>query len=151
MGGFRTPARHQDAPRESAFFADRSRGSFLIDLGREISIAKVNSYSWHQHETNESHRHRARQQFTLYGYFGDQLPDLTRSPSESGWTRIARVNSDRFFEVVSALDRPAQQACSITAAQGEVGRYRYLLWEVRGHTFFGELDVFGSPTTELQR
>ena len=136
---------HQDAPGESAFFQDHTSGGLLMDLGSVVAISRINSYSWHQHETNESHRHRARQRFTLYGYSGDQLPDLTRPPRESGWTRIARVNSDRFFEVTTPLDRPAQQASSITAAQGEIGQFRYLLWEVSGNTFFGELDVFGSP------
>jgi len=140
---------HQDAPSESAFFADGTRGSFLIDLGQEVSISRVNSYSWHQHETNESHRHRARQEFTLYGYSGDQLPDLFLPPSESGWDRIARVNSDHFFEVSTPLDRPAQQACSIAAARGEIGRYRYLLWEVNGRTLFGEIDVYGSPLSDI--
>lgn len=135
---------HQDAPRESVFFEDHTSGSLLIDLGQEISIDRINSYSWHQHDTNESHRQRARQRFTLYGYSGDRLPDLTQAPSESGWTCIARVNSDRFFQVATPLHRPAQQASSITAARGEIGRFRYLLWEVSGNTFFGELDVFGS-------
>lgn len=141
----------QDAPDESAFFEDRTSASFLIDLGQEISISGINSYSWHQNNRIESHRHRARQRFTLYGYSGDQLPDLSLSPAESGWTRIARVNSDRFFQVATPLDRPAQQACSIMAAQGEVGRFRYLLWEVNGHTFFGELDVFESSSRAIQR
>ena len=136
---------HQDAPDESAFFQDHTSGGLLMDLGSVVAISRINSYSWHQHDTNESHRHRARQRFTLYGYSGDQLPDLTRPPRESGWTRIARVNSDRFFEVTTPLDRPAQQASSITAAQGEIGQFRYLLWEVSGNTFFGELDVFGLP------
>lgn len=136
---------HQDAPSESTFFQDHTFGSLLMDLGSVVAISRINSYSWHQHDTNESHRHRARQQVTLYGFSGDQLPDLTRPPGESGWTRIARVNSDRFFQVATPLDRPAQQASSITAAQGEIGRFRYLLWEVNGNTFFGELDVFGSP------
>lgn len=136
---------HQDAPRESAFFEDLSTGSFLVDLGQVISITSINSYSWHQHDTNESHRQRARQEFTLYGYSDDPLPDLTRGPAETGWTRIARVNSDQFFGVAELRDRPAQQACSITAAQGEIGRFRYLLWEVHRNTLFGELDVFGSP------
>ncbi len=136
---------HQDAPDESAFFEDHTNGSILVDLGQELSIDRVNAHSWHQHDTSESHRHRARQRFTLYGYAGNQLPDLTLPPSESGWARIARVNSDRFFQVAQPLDRPAQQASSVTAAQGEIGRFRYLLWEVSGNTFFGEFDVFGSP------
>ena len=70
---------------------------------------------------------------------------MTRSPRRAGWTRIARVNTDRFFEVHEPLERPAQQACTITAARGEIGQFRYLLWVTHGGTFFGEFDVFGSP------
>jgi hypothetical protein len=136
---------HQDAPRRSAFFNHHSGGSFLVDLGQAISVTKVNSYSWHQHETREEHRTRATQRFTLYGFSGDQLPDMTLPPRRGGWTRIARVNTDRFFEVDEPLERPAQQACSITAAQGEIGHFRYLLWVIQGGTFFSEFDVFGSP------
>ena len=136
---------HQDAQKESAFFEDASGGSFLVDLGSAISVTKINSYSWHQHEILEEHRHRATQRFTLYGFAGDQLPDMTRPPRRAGWTRIARVNTDEYFHVAEPLERPSQQACSITAARGEIGRFRYLLWVVHGGTFFGELDVFGSP------
>ena len=63
----------------------------------------------------------------------------------SAWTRITRVNSDQFFKVNERLDRPAQQACSITAASGNLGRFRYLLWHTKGSTFFGEFDVYGAP------
>ena len=143
---------HQDAPEESAFFEDAYGGSFLVDLGGTISVTKINSYSWHQHEILEEHRHRATQRYTLYGFAGDPLPDMTRPARRTGWTRIARVNTDSFFEVHESLERPAQQACSITAASGEIGRFRYLLWVVHGGTFFGEFDVFGSPspTTDLR-
>lgn len=135
---------HQDAPEESAFFGGRT-GGFLIDLGQDISISKINCYSWHQHATIEDHRHRARQRFTVYGFAGDELPELMLYPDEAGWTRIARVNSDRFFEVKDRLDRPAQQASSMTASSGSIGQYRYLLWEVSRGTFYGEIDVYGSP------
>jgi ferric-dicitrate binding protein FerR (iron transport regulator) len=134
----------QDSPGESGFFKSRSGGGILIDLGRVISIERINSYSWHQHEAIQEHRERARQRFVLYGYAGDELPDLELSPRQAGWTRIARVNSDKFFRVNDRLDRPAQQACSISAAQGEIGRFRYLLWEVRPSTFYGEFDVYES-------
>lgn len=133
---------HQDAPEESAFF--ERRGGFLIDLGKPISVSRINSYSWHQHETIEEHRNRAQQRFTVYGYSGDELPGLSLRPDEAGWTRIARVNSDRFFEVQQSLDRPAQQACSITRSDGDIGQFRYLLWEVRRGTFYGEIDVYGA-------
>jgi hypothetical protein len=139
--------KRQDAPRESAFFESQT-GSFLVDLGEDISITRINTYSWHQHSSITQHRNRARQRFTLYGFAGDGLPDLTLSPDETGWTRIARVNSDRFFDVREELDRPAQQACSISRPEGEIGRFRYLLWEVKGGTFYGEVDVFGTPASE---
>ena len=88
-------------------------------------------------------RHRAIQRFTLYGFSGDQLPDMTLPPHRTGWERIARVNTDKFFQVHEPLERPSQQACSITSPHGEIGRFRYLLWEIDGGTFFGEFDVFG--------
>ena len=130
---------------ESAFFGYGSGGSLLVDLGQAISITKINSYSWHQNRRLEEHRHRARQRFTLYGFSGDQLPDTELPPQYAGWTQIARVNTDIFFEVDEPLDRPSQQACSITAAHGDIGRFRYLLWVVQGGTFFSEFDVFGAP------
>jgi len=132
----------QDAPNESVFFKSHEQAIFLIDLGKEISIEKINSYSWHQNLRLEEHRERARQQFTLYGYAGNEVPDCHDHPVQHGWTRIARVNSDQFFKVHDALDRPAQQASSITAEKGPVGSYRYLLWVGIGSTFFGELDVY---------
>lgn len=135
----------QDAPGESAFFVGTDGGSFLLDLGEPVSITKINSYSWHQHPRFEEHRRRAQQQFTLYGYAGDKVPDLSLSPGQAGWTCIARVNSDEFFQVQEELDRPAQQACSIMASRGEIGRYRYLLWELRRNIFLGEIDVFAKP------
>ena len=141
----------QDSPRESAFFKSRSGGGILIDLGQAVSISRINSYSWHQHEEIEEHRERARQRFVVYGYAGDELPDLELSPMKSGWTRIARINSDKFFRVNDRLDRPAQQACSISAAEGAIGRFRYLLWEVRPTTFYGEFDVYGSPNDDPDR
>jgi hypothetical protein len=135
----------QDAPKESAFFKNGTNGLFLVDLGKPVSIKQINSYSWHQHGKIKEHRERARQQFTLYGFGGDAHPDPSAPSVQAGWTRIARVNTDQFFNVNQRLDRPAQQASSITSASGEVGRFRYLLWQVKGSPFFGELDVFTNP------
>lgn len=140
----------QDAPGESAFFQDRAYGSFLVDLGEVVNIFRINSYSWHQHNIDPTHRSRAQQRFTLYGFSGDELPDSTLPPDEAGWTRIARVNSDRRFKVRELLDRPAQQACSISSADGDIGRFRYLLWEVKRNTFFGEFDVFVSSSQAVR-
>jgi ferric-dicitrate binding protein FerR (iron transport regulator) len=140
-----------DSPKESVYFANNVDGMLLLDLGRTISIGRVNSYSWHQNGTFADQRVRAVQKFTLYGFAGDQPPPTDGRLTESGWTLIARVNSDEFFRVAAPSDRPAQQACSITGAHGPVGRYRFLLWELQGTqgpntkdtnpTFYGEIDV----------
>ena len=135
----------QDSPRQSAFFSSHWKGNyFLMDLGKPISISRINSYSWHQHNDIEEHRERARQRFTLYGFAGDE-PPAVGNHGKTGWTRIARVNSDKLFHVNERLDRPAQQGCEISATSGDLGRFRYLLWHVKGSTFFGEFDVHGAP------
>ena len=135
----------QDSPQESVFFEnDVKNGSLLIDLGKAISIKKINSYSWHQHNHIPEHNNRAQQKFTLFGWPDRELPSLEKPAAESGWVRIARVNSEKFFHVKKLDNRPSQQACSIFASKGEIGKYRYLLLEVNGPTFFGEIDVYQS-------
>ena len=133
-----------DSPKESVFLEREGEafGNLLIDLGQEIGINMINSYSWHQHPRVKSHKNRARQVFTLYGLRDQKFPNLNLPAKETGWNRIARVNSDQFFEVHENIDRPAQQACSIFASKGKIGVFRYLLIEVQGPTFFGEIDVF---------
>ena len=140
-----------DSPEESVYFANNVDGLLLLDLSRAVSIARINSYSWHQNGTFADQRVRAVQKFRLYGFAGDQAPPTEGRLTEAGWTLIARVNSDEFFRVAEPRDRPAQQACSITGAHGLVGRYRFLLWEFQGTqgpgtrdtnpTFYGEIDV----------
>ncbi len=143
-----------DSPAESAFFDDNASGLLLLDLGRPVTVSKINTYSWHQNRINEG-RVRAVQKFTLYGYAGDVPPPVDGDLSESGWVQIARVNSDDYFRVGEPIDRPAQQACSITGAYGAIGRYRYLLWQAEptrtlnklyfNNTFYAEFDVYGEP------
>jgi len=135
-----------DSPQESVFLEKDNKGKFgnlLIDLGKAINIDKINSYSWHQHQLIKKANNRATQKFTIYGLGNEELPDLSIPLSNTGWKRIARVNSDSFFDVKDYIDRPAQQACSIFASKGKIGYFRYLLIEVHGPTFFGEIDVFG--------
>ena len=136
-----------DSPKESVFLEKKGGtfGNLLIDLGKNIAIDRVNSYSWHQHQKVKKHKNRAKQVFTLYGLQDQEIHDLNLPLIESGWKRIARVNSDRFFDVREDIDRPAQQACSIFASKGKIGDFRYLLVEVHGPTFFGEIDIFGNP------
>ena len=143
-----------DSPAESVFFGPNDSGTLLLDLGRVITIAQINTYSWHQNQTAEN-RVRAVQKFTLFGFAGDAPPTFDGPPAEAGWVPIARVDSDDFFRVMQPIDRPAQQACAITGAQGSIGRYRYLLWVVEptlsvtkpvlDNTFYAEFDVYGHP------
>jgi hypothetical protein len=143
-----------DSPAESVFFGPNDSGALLLDLGRAITISRINTYSWHQNKAVEN-RVRAVQKFTLYGFAGENAPMFEGPPAEAGWVPIARVDSDDFFRVMQPIDRPAQQACSITGAHGAIGRYRYLLWAVEptqavtkpvlDNTFYAEFDVYGQP------
>lgn len=143
-----------DSPSESVFFDDNAPGALLVDLGRQISITKINTYSWHQNRDAEV-RTRAVQKFNLFGFRGENPPPFDELGSANGWIPIARVDSDDFLRVEEAVDRPAQQACSITGARGAIGRYRYLLWEVHptlsrnvrslNNTFYAEFDIYEAP------
>jgi hypothetical protein len=144
-----------DVPGESVFFEDESSGRLLMDLGRAVAVTKVNTYSWHQNGLNLDNRLRALQNYTLYGFAGDEPPATDGDLDQAGWHLIARVNTDEFFRVVNRMDRPAQQGCSITSATGTIGRYRYLLWDVQpsrhpnferlNNSFYGEFDVYAHP------
>jgi hypothetical protein len=101
---------------------------------------------------------RTIQRYVLYGYEGEMPPSTGGDPAANGWTLISRVNSDAFFAVLPSVEWPTQLAVSITGKEGQIGRYRYLLWEVHPthvdagplttmrrsehNTFFGEFDVY---------
>lgn len=143
-----------DSPAESVFFDNDASGLLLLDLGRAIDVHRINTYSWHETKDG-TNRVRAVQKYNLYGYDGDVPPGFEGRLSANGWQLLARVDSDAFFDVMDPLDRPAQQASSITGATGALGRYRYLLWEVHpthgprkrflNNTFYAEFDVYGVP------
>ena len=144
-----------DVPLESVFFPNGQPGWLLLDLGRAVTVTKINTYSWHQNGADPDNRIRAVQKYTLYGFAGDVAPPVDTLPELAGWEPVARVDTDEYFGVVSRLDRPAQQACSITAASGPLGRYRYLLWELQPNrfpgyrplhnSFYGEIDIYADP------
>jgi hypothetical protein len=144
-----------DSPAESVFFDDDAIGMLLLDLGATISISRINTYSWHVDDHRGENRVRAVQKYALYGYAGSGAPVRMPPLLDEGWVPLTRVNSDEFFEVRQPIDRPAQQACSITSANGSIGRYRYLLWRVEpsqsptplrlNNTFYSEFDVYGEP------
>jgi len=144
-----------DAPLESVFFEEHSRGMFLFDLGQVVTVRKVNSFSWHKSKFVTDNHVRATQKYTLWGYAGDEPPAAKERSGSDGWERISRINTDSFFDVATPRDRPTQQACSIASETGSLGRYRFLLFEVQptlavhdnavDHTFYGEIDVYAEP------
>jgi hypothetical protein len=144
-----------DMPDESVFFQNETSGRLLLDLGRQVAVTKINTFSWHQNGRDPGNRLRALQNYSLHGFAGDTPPPTDGDLDQAGWVPIARVNTDEFFRVVERLDRPAQQGCSITSATGVLGRFRYLLWHVLpsrhpdfrqlNNSFYGEFDVYAQP------
>ena len=142
-----------DDPGESVYFESNQSGGFLLDLGRSLQVTSINTYSWHRNQGNQGDRVRATQKFTLYGFRGEAAPPEGSTPPGMGWELIGRVNTDEFFGRGPQRSQPEQQASSISATGGAVGRYRYLLWDVRpsrafhgaveDNTLYGEIDVFG--------
>jgi len=149
---------NSDSPFESAVLkAGLAECKILVDLGKTVLVQKVNTYSWHQRTQKLPHLTvLAPQRYTLYGFAGDSPPPVDGDPTEHGWTRICRVDTDEFFSVPPIINRPPQQAVSISGAGGQVGRYRFLLWRVlrskgpnvlptgyaNTSTMFGEFDVY---------
>jgi hypothetical protein len=141
-----------DAPQESVFFAANVFGQILLDLGALKRVTKVNTFSWHRNRGRDDDHVRATQKFALYGFAGDTPQALDQSSASQGWELIGRVNTDEFFNVGEPRSRPEQQASSITAAGGTIGRYRYMLWDIRpspnawgakeDNTLYGEFDVY---------
>ena len=142
-----------DSPGESFYFDENTSGLILLDLGRAIDVSRVNTYSWHKGDVDNRDRTRAVQKYYLYGARGPQPPSTEGDPVANGWTLIARVNTDEFFGLPHDVARPAQQGVSIAAEQGPIGKYQFLLWDVRpspadklpvnDNAFFGEFDVYG--------
>lgn len=155
-----------DSPAESLYFAAGEEGGLVLDLGAKVAVTKVNLYSWHRcldpgfpAALREAHRERAAQHYAIYGHAGDSADgtDLVAAAGQAGtgWTLIAKVNSDQHFGL-AGNQRPAQQASSVTSAREPLGRFRYLMFviepisgidhdgELRDFgTFCGEIDVYG--------
>lgn len=132
-----------DQPEANFFFADGTDGGrFLIDLGRVVDIAQVNTYSWHPDS-------RAPQVYNLFASDGsdprfNRTPDAKTDPSSCGWKLMATVDTRTIYG-----DDGGQYGVSIAAAEGALGKFRYLLIdsipsEVEddwGNTFFSEINV----------
>ncbi len=141
----------QDQPEESLFPPNGADAAILLDLQKAIPVAMIRTYSWHLSEVDVGTRRRAVQRYTVWGS-KEKPKQLPIAEEARGWTRIARVDTDAFFQVAEDPDRPAQQACELFSSDGQsLGKFRYLLFDVvptpmptgipPQHTFFGEIDV----------
>src|SRR5438128_1831610 len=82
----------EDDPGANLFFkADTWGGRILIDLGRIIDVAQINSYSWHRGR-------RAPQLYYVYASEGtsaefNESPATKIDPTTRGWKKIAFVDT----------------------------------------------------------
>lgn len=135
----------EDQPDANFFFADGSDGGrFLLDLGRSVAIAQVNSYSWHPDT-------RGPQVYNLFASDGADArfnpePDGKTDPAACGWKLLATVDTR------SGDDDGGQYGVSISDASGSLGTFRYLLFDAVpaetddnwGNTFFSEINVIAA-------
>lgn len=118
----------EDQPTSNFFFSQGSKGGRLVvDLGAEIDITQINSYSWHTDT-------RAPQ---VYKVSGSNDP-------QGEWKQIADVDTRPKSGAVGG-----QYGVSIADTDGTLGKYRYLRFDVSsaenddpfGNTFFSEINV----------
>jgi hypothetical protein len=133
-----------DQPRRNFFIAPGSGGArILIDLGRVIEVAQINSYSWHPGE-------RAPQVYRVWTSDGtapnfNDAPKANVDPRSCGWKVMASVDTRSNDETKDG----GQWGVSITDARGSLGKIRYLLFDLYvtevaddfGNTFYSEIDV----------
>jgi hypothetical protein len=135
--------REEDEPGANFFFnAGTTGGAFRLDFGRVITVAEINSYSWHPNT-------RGPQVYAVYGSDGevtgfDPAPKGKLDPATVGWTWIASVDTRP-----GTSDMGGQYGVNLKSASGAVGRFRYLLFvcaitetdDDYGNTFYSEIDV----------
>lgn len=144
--------KNHDDPEESFFFREDTTGYLLFDLQKSVPVTSVQTYSWHRNRDKPESTMRAVQRFTLWGAKNERPAGFPDAENTSGWTRIARADTDIFFRVDQQANRPPQQACRILPSGDSLGEFRYLLFEVLPtsddadipprHTFFSEIDIF---------
>lgn len=133
----------EDQPEENFFFAQQQDGGRIgIDLGKAIDVKEVNTYSWHPNT-------RGPQVYKLYASDGAAAdfkaePKRDTDPEKAGWKLIAKVDTRP-----KEGEGGGQYGVSISESNGPLGKFRYLLFDVRetenddpfGNTFYSEIDV----------
>lgn len=145
----RLPA-EEDAPGQNFFFRAGSRGGrLLLDLGREVPVSAVRSYSWHPGS-------RGPQTYSLYAAIGTEAgfqekPTGETDPTKAGWQFLGKAAPPQ------GQDEPGgQYAVQITPRPGTNLVCRYLLLDVVptaendpfAHTFFSEIDVIDADAKD---
>ena len=133
-----------DQPRRNFFVTAGSGGArVLMDLGRTIEVAQINSYSWHPSA-------RAPQLYRVWASDGSDpkfnpQPKANIDPRSCGWKIVATVDTRSSDESKDV----GQFGVSVTDASGSLGKFRYLLFDCYvtevaddfGNTFYSEIDV----------
>ena len=133
-----------DQPRSNFFITQGSGGArILMDLGRVIDVAQINSYSWHAGS-------RGPQVYRVWASDGlaanfKEDPKANVDPRSCGWQMVAIVDTRSDDETKDG----GQWGVSITDGHGSLGRFRYLLFDCYvteiadnfGNTFYSEIDV----------
>jgi hypothetical protein len=139
-----------DEPGENFFFnAGSDGGRLLVDLGKVADIHQVNTYSWHPGT-------RGPQVYKLYAADGktanfNAAPKNGTAPDQCGWTLVADVNTRP-----KSGDGGGQYGVSIADPDGNLGEYRYLLFDISatekdddfGNTFFSEINVLDTNASQ---
>ena len=125
-------------------------GLMLMDLGRAISVAQIDIYSWHEHAPSQSCR--APQIYSIFGSAAEK-PDA-KNPASAEWTKIADVDTR---PNTTGENWGGQHGVSIGDSGKSLGNFRWLRWVCKAtmspkerpgytHTFFCELDVHTPET-----
>ena len=132
----------EDQPRRNFFLNTGTGGGRLrMDLGSVITLAQINSYSWHSGS-------RGPQVYRVWVSDGadpnfNAEPKGTIDPAKCGWKSIAIVDTR------TEEEDGGQYGVSITDGTGSLGKFRYLLFDLypvevadnSGNTFYSEIDV----------
>lgn len=142
----------EDVPGQCFFFDwGTIEGRVRVDLDRVTRVGEVHTFSWHKES-------RGPQVYRLYASDGtaanfNPAPKLGVDPATCGWTKVATVDTRPHGAdglPVRGAKMGGRYAVNVHDPDtGELGRYRYLLFEMFvtetedqwGHTFYGEIEV----------
>lgn len=122
-------ARNDDDTQRCVWYDNQGR--FFVDLGRSGRLRSIQTYSSHR-------ANRVLQFFSLWASNAESAPPMDfSSGAGTAWTLLGVVNT-------TALAEGGVHGSAVTAAEGELGPYRHLLWiaeDVGQGTFFTEVDI----------